>query len=91
MAFDVNPQTDSIDITPLVSYETGMFADEFCVFRLVFARPEDAPGTGSVVIQKHLLPTYKKCLSAFVLAARTRRPMEFRVSDGHRTAPAAKT
>jgi hypothetical protein len=51
MAFDVNPGTGNIDITPLVSYETAMFADEFCVFRLVLARREDALGTGSLVVQ----------------------------------------
>jgi hypothetical protein len=64
MAFDVNPQTGSIDITPLVSYETGTFADEFCVFRLVFARPEDALGTGSVVIQTSMTAVQAEALVA---------------------------
>ena len=64
MAFNVNPKTGNIDITPLVSYETGMFADEFCVFRLVFARPEDALGTGSVVIQTSMTAAQAEALVA---------------------------
>ena len=51
MAFDINPATGNIDITPLVSYEAALVADELCAFRLVLARPQDQLGTGSLIIQ----------------------------------------
>ena len=74
MAFDVNPQTGSIDITPLVSYDTRTFADEFCVFRLVFARPEDALGTGSVVIQTSMTAVQAEARAACTLSWTPEKP-----------------
>lgn len=51
MAFDINPATGNIDITPLVSYDAALVADELCAFRLVLARREDQLGTGSLIVQ----------------------------------------
>ncbi len=51
MAFDINPATGNIDLTPLVSYDAALVADELCAFRLVLARPEDQLGTGSLIVQ----------------------------------------
>jgi hypothetical protein len=36
---------------PLVGYETEVVAKTYCGLRLVLARPEDPPGTGSMAVQ----------------------------------------
>jgi hypothetical protein len=53
MPFDINSE-GNVDITPLVSYEHGTFADEWCGLRLTFARREDVLGTGSLIVQTSL-------------------------------------
>jgi len=53
MAWDVN-ERGMIDLTPLVYWETGLIEDLGCAIRLVFARREDRPGTGSLVVQTAL-------------------------------------
>jgi hypothetical protein len=50
MAFDVD-SSGMIKVTPLVEWETATVADVGCAIRLVFARPGDALGTGSLVVQ----------------------------------------
>jgi hypothetical protein len=50
MAFDISDD-GTIKLTPLVQYDCGVVADSGCVFRFVFARPEDQHGTASLVVQ----------------------------------------
>ena len=53
MAWDIN-ERGAIDITPLLDWETAIIQDSGCGLRLIFARPEDRPGTGSIVVQTAL-------------------------------------
>jgi hypothetical protein len=50
MPFDI-ADDGSIKLTPLVDYECAIVGGTGCAFRFVFARPEDQPGTGSLVVQ----------------------------------------
>jgi hypothetical protein len=50
MAFDVAAD-GMIKVNPLVSYECAAAYEMGCLLRLVLARPEDQPGTGSLVVQ----------------------------------------
>ena len=50
MAWDLDDR-GMVPMTPLVSQETAIISDAACGMRLVLARPGDARGTGSVVVQ----------------------------------------
>jgi hypothetical protein len=50
MAFDIAGD-GTIKLTPLVEFDSAVIADALCALRLTLARPEDALGTGSLVVQ----------------------------------------
>ena len=50
MTFDIEAD-GSIKFTPIVDYDCAVIAGSICALRLVLARPEDEPGTGSLVVQ----------------------------------------
>jgi hypothetical protein len=50
MAFDLN-KNGAIASNPLVFFESAIVADAICLLRLVLARPEDRPQTGSIAVQ----------------------------------------
>jgi hypothetical protein len=50
MPFDLNEQ-GNITSNPLVYFESAIVADAGCLLRLVLARREDQPQTGSIAVQ----------------------------------------
>jgi hypothetical protein len=50
MAWDTNEQ-GNVTLSPLISYRTAILAETGCGVRLVLARPKDAVGTDSIVVQ----------------------------------------
>ena len=50
MSWDTN-ERGNITLTPLVEYDTAIFADIGLGLRLTLARPEDQLGTGSLIVQ----------------------------------------
>lgn len=50
MAWDIN-ERGTIDLTPLLDWETGIIHETGCGLRLVFARHKDEPQTDPLVVQ----------------------------------------
>jgi hypothetical protein len=71
----------NITLTPLVAYDTAIFADIGLGLRLTLARPEDQRGTGSLIVQMamsveqatELVQDLQKII-ARILAAPSSRP-----------------
>jgi hypothetical protein len=80
VAFDVGDD-GMVKLNPLVDYERAIVAGTGCAFRLVLSRREDAPGTGSMIVQtvmsveqaKELVQDLQKMIDR-ILSTKLQRP-----------------